>query len=188
MMGQTTRWLGLVVLVAFMMTAVPAGSAGASSNHSTTPTTTVNCGTQPVGPEELNNMPGCLAAQFPDDYGGVFAVPDTTGAHWVIAEVHHTPLLETAAVDGLHRLTVSFKLVSHTLAELNQVRQSISSKSAFLEKWGVKWFGVGINEETNVVTVKVIRKETLPKALRYFKQHFPGIVKVTFETIRRNRV
>ncbi len=159
--------------------AVTTGSSGprAEAATSATSATIPPCTNGSPGPGEIDGVPGCLAAQFPDDYAGIH---QTGFADMTILEVHPTAALQSAAVSGFVGYQVSFATARYTLAQLQQVQRTISATLHTVEDRPFGLLSVGVNQETNQVHVTVTEHTTLAAATRYFTEGYPaGMVTVT---------
>jgi hypothetical protein len=177
------RRAGLGVLLSVVTTTLAIGGAAAATTptHASTAASTksVNCGTEPTGPREFTDFRSCLAKQYPDNYGGMYVSGGASNTEWTLVEVHHTLALESAAVNGLHRVHVSFKLAPYPYAHLEAVAKKIDASRASLATLGVTRLSAKVNQETNNVTVSVTVRRTQDNVRRYFTRHFPKVVKVS---------
>lgn len=130
---------------------------------------TTTCGTLPHGPSEIDSVPSCLAAQFPNDYAGVY---QTSEVAMTIVEVYRTPTLEAAATSGLAPYEVSFATVAYSYAQLQQVRNVITLVRSTLQAGGIEILSLCVNTESNQVTVGVTKAETVAAVGQYLGSHF----------------
>ena len=130
----------------------------------------------PHDPSEINDVPSCLAAQFPNDYAGVYQTSENA---MTIVEVHRTPTLEAAATAGLTPYEVLFATATYSYAQLQQVRNAITAVRTTLQAEGIETLSLGVNTKTNQVTVGVTKAETVAAVGRYLDGRFgDGIVTV----------
>lgn len=179
--------VGLVVLVPLLVANIPS-VAGASSKHSTTPTTNV-CGIlHPLGGIDQTEVNACLRTDFPDTFAGMYT--SSHGAYVIVVEeVGHTRSLETAARNTLRPFHVSFEVVRHTYAELTALAQELRADKPLSARFrGATGSGVGAGMTIthDSVTVTVGTKTTHTKVLNYFHGRYGDLVRVQFISPDRN--
>lgn len=127
------------------------------------------CGMLPHGPSEINDVPSCLAAQFPSDYAGVYQTSENA---MTIVEVHRTSTLEAAATAGLTPYEVQFTAATYSYTQLQQVRNAITAARSTLQARGIEILCLGINTKTNQVTIGITKAETTAADGRYLVKRF----------------
>jgi hypothetical protein len=96
-----------------------------------------------------------------------------------ILELNHDPALEAAATAGLAGYQVSFELVAHTYAQLQQVLSSIrATRNTLLQSQGIDIVSGGLNEKANQVVVGISNPDGAAAGAYFDSLYGPGTVLV----------